>query len=90
MTLYKVSLAGARILFFTRPPLKTGCEFAWCVWAMGRSESHGGGEGESKFLGSVGLMDLGRLEEFGKEGGGGRGWVGCESLLPLRCLLSGT
>ncbi|KAL7411786.1 hypothetical protein BDY24DRAFT_394859 [Mrakia frigida] len=78
-TLYKFSLAGARILFYTRPPLKTSAEFAWCVWALGQREESGNGEERgSRFLGSVGLMDLGRLAEYGKgKGRERRGWVGC-------------
>ena len=85
-TLYKFSLAGARILFYTKPPLRTGCEFAWCVWALGQRERIDGSMGDegSRYLGSVGLMDMGRLEGFAKTESE-RGWIGCEYLFPL-CL----
>lgn len=52
---------------------------------MGQREESGNGEERgSRFLGSVGLMDLGRLAEYGKgKGRERRGWVGCEFEISL-------
>jgi hypothetical protein len=83
IVLYKASLARRRILIYSPPPQRDATEMTCCLWAIGNCD---GGESErADWLGSVGLFNMGDLDERTKSG---RGWIGCTTDVSQRIVLS--